>query len=98
MQGRDKLRLESVQAATCGAENARESEDYFGRFFYGGAGSSFCNRSTAKRSTARMQAQSGLSRWLAISYLRARQDLPGKDVKRGLKVWDRGKEKQSVAR
>jgi hypothetical protein len=47
MQGRDKLRLESVQAATCGAENARDSEDYFGRFFYGSAGSSFCNGSAA---------------------------------------------------
>lgn len=40
VQGRDELRLESVlQAATCGAENARESEDYFGRVFDGNAGS-----------------------------------------------------------
>lgn len=52
MQGRDKLRLESVQAATCGTENAREREDYFGRFFYGGAGSGFCNGFAAERSGA----------------------------------------------
>ena len=39
MQGRDKLRLESVQAAPCGAENAREGEDYFGRFLDGYDGS-----------------------------------------------------------
>jgi hypothetical protein len=47
MQGRDKLRLESVQAATCGTENARESEEYFGGFFYGSAWGRFCNGSAA---------------------------------------------------
>jgi hypothetical protein len=41
MQGRNKLRLESVQAATCGTENARESEDYFGRFFIVVLGAAF---------------------------------------------------------
>ena len=41
MQGRDELRLESVlQAATCGMEKTRESEDRFGRFFDCDAGSS----------------------------------------------------------
>jgi len=48
MQDRDDVRLESVlQAATCGTENTRESEDYFGRVFYGGAGSGLCNGPTA---------------------------------------------------
>jgi hypothetical protein len=61
MLNRDELRLESVlQAATCGRENARESEEHFGGNIDDSAGSSVPDGGRSRCARAYLQAQPSL--------------------------------------
>src|SRR6478735_7694180 len=76
------LRLESVlQAATCGMENARESEDHFVRDFGGGFRGGVRKGQPVRRSGAHLPAQPGLSNQPSkSSYLHTRRALLDNEV------------------
>jgi hypothetical protein len=98
MQGRDRLRLKSVPAATCGTENARESEDYFVRSFDGDVGSGVRIGQSVRRSGAYLQAEPDLSSEPAnSSHLRTRQALLDKEVNAAMMIWAVERKSSSVA-
>jgi len=87
-----------VQAATCGTENARESEDRFVRDFDGGVGSGVRNGQSVRRSGAYLQAEPGLPNEPAKrSHLRTRQALLGKEVNAAMMIWAAERKSSSVA-